>query len=56
MADQAVDWRRRAAELRRSAMSARDAAVRELLLLLAEEYDELSAASEEREKGNADPA
>lgn len=56
MGDRAADWRRRAAELRQSAGTARDAAVRQLLLMLAQEYDELTAAAEREERADEESA
>jgi hypothetical protein len=49
MGERAVAWRRRAAELRDIAATERDSTVRHLLLVLAQEYDDLSVAAAREE-------
>jgi hypothetical protein len=56
MEDRQALWRRRAAELREMAATARDPMSRQLLLQLAREYDDLMERSVHDEKPDPSPA
>jgi hypothetical protein len=56
MGDRQALWRQRAVELREMAATARDPMSRQLLLQLAQEYDDLMERSLREEKRDPSPA